>query len=638
MPNPSSIGTSVNQFPPHIRELLIGDLDSDKWTEVQLIALCNRVISLSAVLACIEYDSKKTQNDIGQNNNVDTLIHNVFTEQYGLSSGASYCIIKEFRKEDFSSFHLGLFEEDVLSSWISLRNSVLKAKRLKQLFLLVSQTKDLAMKMLVCLYKIVFNKKSYFAERFLKHPETLPDNDFIIYSKCSECEGKHIFVFDHFLESEEVFVYCNWGLSHTLHVPAKSIIGVRLKRKYWGKTESDTSQVNIFPLFADSYSAMQKLADLLFKETTEETKKELWLRKCQETNIDMRSKILLDCINRSPIEVLKDVAYLEQSYDKERINNKSELEHYIQILSKSTISEKEAEEYISKVYHTIERTIKEKEIASDYYQREPIKQEILAYEVARLLGFPVKRYNEVRDLGYYQKIIDELSSKVENVSTDIDERGIMNKSFEIFESVLKDLYIFYSYLKDCLLQSLSQDKWRKKLEGIRSEQLYLGELYDLLLNINAESKNYFERLESLIGQRQFFNADKLNKITKKGSEKGEFIVTLRNHASHGRYKVIEGKGQLIVRITRDFLDFLGEENRRVYPYRIYFTILTRTHHGIRTCQYITNLTEKIEKKIYTEKEIDFQKAYYCIPNSRNAWKNIWVDPLLIPVDDVWCYD
>jgi hypothetical protein len=649
----TSLGDKLGLLPQHLIELLVGRSGFNNLSQYQLLSLGDRILNLLAVVGCHEYLCELKLSGRKGNCDLDVVIQNLFTESSGLSIGVSCCMIGEFGRESGSKNAVGLYaiNDELLLTWTTLRKDVGMIRRTKQLFMLWKKILDQVEAMLDTLrdirdqtkanaLRLLFEDPKSFAESF---PEEFP---LACYETCDECRSKHLYMYDRYLDDEEAFVYTNWGLLHIYQSRGKGRTGClpgRGSESHMKAANTGTmgnSVVSIVPLFADSFPAMNRLADMLTKETEESTKDELWRQRYHgETNdrngtLDIKSLIILDCIKRNPIEVLRDVSAFEP-YEE----GLPELERYARRLARSRYGEAGATEYLSEIKRRIDDAKKGLD-ANDRVGRKHVKDDILAYEVAQLLGFPVKRVEDLHNLEHYHDIIRELGCIVRGPASPLEERGAFKEGAEVLERVMREVCRFYAYLSYRVFPNgKCVEEWKQMKADV--DKMAMGALFDLLRRLNEESKAISHVLEYKIGRPQYFQHNKFNRITRAGT--ADYIVALRNRAIHGVDEKRDDKTIDFVEAIEKIMEFMGDKAWRVYPFKINFTIMTKTSHGVRTCQYVTNLSGgegaesakgRRERIIYTEMEVDFMKSYYCLPNSRRCYRDIWVDPLLVPMEDI----
>jgi len=234
MHNSYIIADKIRRLPVHLSDLLIGLNDTDRLSQIQLISLGDRIINLIAVMGCIEYLRFQNRNKVNPNKDIDVLLHNLFSESCGLELGISCCLIREFKKADNKETPFGLFEfsEDLLSSWTSLRKDLNKIKRAKQLFMLGKKISEMALLLLDRVEEIRQKGDStVLSELFQQSLNPADLFDLILYSNCSECDKKHLFVFDRFYSENKAYIYTNWGLQHIKQVKDRGEISF-LSNKY----------------------------------------------------------------------------------------------------------------------------------------------------------------------------------------------------------------------------------------------------------------------------------------------------------------------------------------------------------------------------------------------------------------------
>lgn len=639
--------------------LIVGDDDSISIRmTTKLIDIGDNIVNLSALIICnIVLD---TDEICKRNNHLCILIKEFLTENRGVHEGACIGIHRIAAKmiDDYPVIRDFIIGGDILSNWINTRNKIVSAtsgkeviKYRSQLNLILSQILD-ELEGLFKLSKIVNNRWEGSNSIY-----TIPLFPFLIAVKKTTNKITLLFAYDRYNTQNNSFNYISWASSRIHFIDKSHASDFRhletLKRKILDSLRTNNDERSFMPLFAASYPSMQQLVDLLWEETECDTKRSMWLNHdiaisdsyytddelsqfIDNNEESIRNKILLNCIEQSPLAVLREVGR------KEGIR---ELPGYVKKLC-GPIDFKKRIIKLDRIWNNL---CKEQNIIQDS-ERDAIKNQIYSMEVARLLGFPIHEVSTFTNIEYYINWVSK-KYKLNLKNLPIEERsGILKQAFTFLELIYREMVIFYTYIYEkYYTDSFTHDDWEEIKTKIGSDTL--GRLHDRFRKLNNLLAQNTSFTNKLIGANSICDYHKYSRIIKEGNRSGD-LIGLRNRIFHpdnkGSGADCERSGVECKKVLKWILDalmFLGDGQYRVFPYKLTFTLMSHTHQGIRTCHYVTDLSDlstpsqninrsKSETKIYTDIEIDFSKVYYCLPNRRRSIESIWVNPLLISMNIV----
>lgn len=668
----------VERLPPLLRELLLGTKEGKigHLPTIRLIDMGDNILKLAALFysglsMCADTEGPHQDSMSGY-------LRDMVSEGRGLSLGLSICILKDVQKSEVEKpLAIGKLPDSLLVRWAELRKRVRQVKRIKKL-------------------DFEFRKSvSTLLSEFLDNAEFLgklqvPDNNswavdgstvrvplapFFVIQDCHLCGAAHLFAFDQYSKEYDECVYTCWGNGHYSKTgDGNSPMAEQLKRISIDTSNSnggDRNKSSYLPLFASSYPAMDKLVDLLY-EKTEENKETLWIRPQERdeysrlksivhstrsgtggslTHAQLKQKqesleqmvkngILIECIEKGPIMVMRNVA---------AIAGPQELPEYLEsLLLKEHNGKREPVEARKRnLKLDCLNLLRERGLENSRSNMRTIMDEVYSIEVAKLIGFPVK---DMKNLHNIESYIDRLNREIAELESSQEvgnfERTVDMHWFPKLEALYREMVAFYSYVVHIEKKRINSDLWRQELGRIM--RLPFGSLNTALIELNESIDRTLA--DDLWGRPKIFDTQRYRQLVRDGDKKGD-LIGLRNALMHNKSNEYlstpmtnASRIQVLSWIKR-LLDFFASSVDRVFPYEISFTVFSQTNQGIRTCQYITDLSDlgnaqspkeqrRSQTKIYTDVEIDFARYYYCIPHRRLSNDYIWVDPYLIPMDDV----
>jgi len=658
------IAEQLNSLQPLVRELFTGTKqDWHSGPTVQLKKLGDNLINFAALLNCNIYlenisDNKLEGSFIGY-------IKDFLNDDRGVDLGPAMCIQLEILKQPELYTEHAKFTIDghLLNRWVELRKRIRGTKRVKKLTIEIKPEIIDLVNDFLSNFKFIDGLKIDDNQNWVVTDleSSISLFPFFLIHRCEICQNEHLFAFDRFSPTTDEYNFMCWGNNHYLTINNEDIKVLpqlnELKKKIGLIKNEQTHQTSYLSLIATSYPTMHRLVDLLFEQTQLENQKELWANKSSKkiklnTQEDLikhhdflKNLILIDCVEEGPISIIRKVA---------RVEGSTELPGYLRILlSKKHKTEEAIEREISDFDNKCKQVIKERGVLIDREKRD-IKDEIYSIEVAKLLGFPVSDLSNIHNLEYFISKIDERIRKVEYNKSEEDssyEHELFDSLKEL-EEIYRELVFFYKYIFKKEIQTSAKTEQGIEFNDNRKG---FGLLNEELREINKLFINNVDKTNDLWGDRQIFNYRDYSKLVKEGNKHGD-LFKLRNELGHiatffaakrDHFSDCCKKDRCIeyLRWIRDVMSFFANSRDRIYPYKITITVLSATHHGIQTCQYVTDLTnigreydesinEGTQTKIYTEHPVDFTKIYYCLPHRRRATENLWVDPLLIPIDEV----
>lgn len=655
------INENINNLPPLVRELFTGSKRKCRHIPTpSMINLGDYLINFSALFNCNIYVENITDDKL--EGSFYGYIKDLLNEGRGHDLGVSICIQKELLKQTelYREHTKFTIDEHFLTRWVELRKRIRKTKRVKKLSFefrpeIIPIVNDF-LSNFEFINKLKINDDQKWEVTDLKYP--IPLNPFFIIHQCETCQNNHLFAFDKFSPSTGEYQFMCWGNHHDLTMSNEDIDFISklndIKKKMGTFQNKQNHQTSFLPLIATSYPTLHRLVELLFEETQLVNQKELWANKAPEkilliTQDDLnkhsellKNLILIDCIEEGPISVIRKVARKEGA---------AELPGYFKILlEEKDLDEKVIKKEISNLDNKCKEVIKDRGISGR--DREDIKDEIYSVEIAKLLGFPVSDISNIHNLEFFIKKINTRITDIENDKSDedISFEHVLKDSLLELEELYKELLVFYEFIFEQKIQSKVK-KDSGKYEGYTKKDTF-GTLNRKLRELNKLFSDKADKTNKIWGDKFIFQYKSYSKLIKEGSKDGD-LFNLRNELSHeisekrDHFADCRKKDKCIEYLNwiKDVMNFFAESPNRVFPYKITITVLSSTHQGIRTCQYVTELTNlgrgfdesqnyNTQTKIYTEYDIDFTKIYYCLPHRRRSLENLWINPLLIPMDEV----
>jgi hypothetical protein len=672
---------SVAKLPPLLRQLFVGSKEGsiDHLPTIQLIDLGDSLVKFFALFYCSLSIADGKHHS--QEKNLPGYLRDILSDDRGMSLGLSICILKEIYKiEGYQKAIVGKTADDSLYiRWAELRKRLQQIKSIKKLdfeyrAVIANLIKDFVINS-EFLHKLHLSDNSYWTLDGISSQISL--FPFFIIRACHQCGEQHLFAFDRYSKQSNDYTYICWGNDHCLEIGEGDVDLLeqlkKIKHDINNLEDIQANQSSYLPLFASSYPAMDKLVDLLY-ENTLDNQMELWVIKEQDKkeylnwsddiknlrkkgdDIGVRhqieakerlieqmikNRILIDCIEKGPIMVMRNVAVVEGS---------KELPEYLEILLSKEFGgdQKQIDERKKNIKMDCENLIQERGLENSLVNMRPILDELYSVEVAKLLGFPIKDMKNFHNIEFY---IDHVNREIAELTSSRDvgnyERTIDVHWFPKLEMLYREMIAFYSYVSHYeTKKKIDKDQWSEELNKIMN--LGLGSLNGMLRSLN---ESFDSRIaENIWGRHRIFDPQKYIRLVREGDKHGD-LFGLRNALAHGSVNyylpkpITNASRTQILSWIKGVMDFFADSTNRIFPYKISFTVLSQTHQGIRTCQYITALSDLgstevtkkqrgVQTKIYTDYEIDFTKYYYCIPHRRHSMDNIWVDPFLVPIDDI----
>lgn len=652
-----SLTQQLNMLPSPVRKLIVGeDEQVVRVSTVKIADIGDNVINFMAlIVGNLFIDNHRTAE---WPDNLRALVEELLLEDRGVHEGTCISIHRALSKTSNIDDSILSFSQDeqLLSRWIEARKRVLKAKRGKAVLTMrcsISRLLEDLLSRAACLFELqsaddkvwVLNKRNL----------RVPIFPFFINKRDPESGKVNLYAYDRYSSQSNDYNYVSWGMNRTIAFDDKKAPQFqklsRLAATFRNQQDEEKSSTSYMPLFAGSFPAMQRLINLLWDETEYETKQSLWPwsndlgRHClvksekeknlRENEEAIKNQILFDCIERSPLTVLLDVGR------KEGI---CELPGYVSTLS-------EEDEIEDRLTSLEERwvTLADKRGLKKDDDRDALRNQVYSIEVARLLGFPVHDMSAYTNIEYYMNI---LTKEIKNTTGRFEGgygESLVRRTLLNLEQIYREMIIFYEYIYARYIQrSFNESAWEETRQGVR--KLTLGSLHNRFRTLNNKFEKSGMLTNRIWGANGICNFRTYGKIIKEGHPGGD-MIGWRNTFSHSG-ETLEIVGELsskecieVLQWILKAMNFLADCHFRIFPYKLTFTVFSHTHQGIRTCHYVTDLSDlaapvnenscKVgDTKIYTDTDIDFTKVYYCLPHRRRSLGSVWVNPLLIPMDEV----
>ena len=638
----------INELPPLFRSLLVDlDFPIKQLATCDLVSLGDNITNLLALIAANIYINRRGSM-LSPDERMDQIIKELLIEDRGVHIGVCLTIHQSVaRIESLKDSLPGSdINERLLIAWSEARKRALTAQRGKTTISVRSSLSELIAQLLErakCLYE--FDRVDDLGWVCKSSNSRIPLFPFILCTNISNSGDRCLYAYDRYVSNLDAFQFVSWGKYETIRINMEtspnSIPLQKLVELLNKESQGETFQPSYMPLFAGSYPAMNRLVDLLWEHTTPETKEAMWHSQ-GKTEEEIRNEILLDCVERNPLEVLREVG---------RKEGLAELPGYVRQLSKGRRTKEEIEDRIQFLNQRWKAIAAER--GTNAAEDDTLRDQVFSLEVAQLLGFPVRDIGDFVNLEHY---IERLKPRLRQAqdSTSHDQRAsLIRDSFVDFERIFREMVVFYDFVYfKYIVDQDNKAQWSEIRAEI--EDFPLGRLHARFRELNQLfTKASASTINRLWGDSGICCYDRYKQIIREGHKKGD-LLGLRNKIIHPREKenqteedpceTAQGCVQSLQWILRA-MEFFADSRCRVYPYKLTFTLSSRTHQGIQTCRYVTDLTDlagtiseqddrQSNTKIYTDTSIDFAKVYYCLPNRRRSIHNIWVDPLLVPIDDV----
>jgi hypothetical protein len=430
-------------------------------------------------------------------------------------------------------------------------------------------------------------------------------------------------------------------------------IGLLLKRNL-GKNKnvsaSDQDIGMIKPVIIENYPLLLKLSDFIVRNTEKQTHEKLWIKPykemlnnqisqsidqhgcSQDLKINLMDLVVMDCIERSPVDVLLDVAASEP---------KQELEGYIRMLASS-------EEAAGSIIEDATSELVNFALHNDRWSKRQ-----LALNVLKLMGFDVCDHTSLHGLEHIRASLNHIQNSYHLDSSSNETTGCALKVFtQVIEPLLKDIVLFYSAVTQ---KNLESQEWKNNCIDLK-EKKGMGTFIRKLKEIIGNEK-LFDILKDRIGLLTPLIDQKALK-TAINEDTDYDLVIIRNWLAHDNKiypekrrndakfmfdicnRVITGAHSLInLCAPQGTGSILNELASRVYPFKLTFTLQQRHYIGFNRFSYITEIEESVSSGgkggtfIHTKEDIKFGHVYYVTPHRNRMTTKLWMDPLII--DDIY---
>jgi hypothetical protein len=429
-----------------------------------------------------------------------------------------------------------------------------------------------------------------------------------------------------------------------------------------GSTSSN-HDMSLVPLLADSQPQMLKLADHLLKHTTQVTWEKLWVNKMvpayyKDLNsfpkseherwfkshmTAMRDTILLDCLENDPLVVLLKVAHEE---------GEDELSNYLRQLLGGKAEERMNRAKEASGWDGTKKTSLDRRKFT-FYQR------LLAVDVASEMGFVVCKEHLLKGASWF---LEEVSAQLnvlkvgKKMSCEELQGRVIEVVRSIYEPVMKDVCLFYSYVKMSIelspngstLLDFTSSEWQKMVSDIRGSTP--GALLQMTRDL-FDNQNILDYLKDRVGLGSNISSKTLRERTRDSAP--DNMIAILNKFKHDTDKIAELDGALrrkdakvvkkyvtqFVQDVKNLLEYLidteHDQDERVFPYKLTFAVRSETFFGIKRCGYYTDACDEEstrETEIYCEEGIELGRVYLCLPDRRRRSSRVWINPLLVSAD------
>lgn len=401
-------------------------------------------------------------------------------------------------------------------------------------------------------------------------------------------------------------------------------------------------------LLVEDYPALTNLAEWIVTHTESATQRKLWLTRRKSilsrlgmtgalrergTHVDLTELVLMDCIERSPVEVLLSVASLESG----------ELEGYIRELA----GEAEGERIVAQLVRSEGGWS-----AGLQAGLSGVRGRRLAMKVLELLNFQTCDPDALLGIESLRRLLFHLQQEVVRSQSAEAFRGLIQTFFaDVAERVFREMVLFY----EAILHGpdLDSDQWevRRTTIGLGGGLgTWIGRFRDL---------NRSEPLARALTERCGFSGPLMSDSVLREilhTSSGEPLGAVRNWLSHeadGREKVdwdasarfdavfMKGLCSRVLDAGERMLEALapeaserGEEDvlRRIFPFKLSFVLYERHYIGFSRFNYVTESIPDPERRgtfIYTHQQTEFGRVYYALPHRHKVGRRLWMDPVLI---------